>query len=92
MGMDWVPIAVAFAGGTALAKIIDVIYDRVKGATERHRTEVNQMAKQLEDSQRRERIATEHAHEVRVIALRAGVSSADLPVLDFRDDPKGVMR
>ena len=60
--MDWVPVAVAFAGGTALAKIIDVIYDRVKGATERRRTEVDRMAKQLKDSQRRERIATEHAH------------------------------
>ena len=87
--MDWVPVAVAFAGGTALAKIIDVIYDRMKGATERRRTEVDRMAKQLKDSQRRERIATEHAHEVRVIALRAGVPSADLPLLDFRDDPRG---
>ena len=87
--MDWVPVAVAFAGGTALAKIIDVIYDRVKGATERRRTEVDRMARQLKDAQRRERIATEHAHEVRVIALRAGVASADLPLLDFRDDPRG---
>lgn len=87
--MDWVPVAVAFAGGTALAKIIDVIYDRVKGATERRRTEVDRMARQLKDAQRRERIATEHAHEVRVIALRAGVPSADLPLLDFRDDPRG---
>lgn len=87
--MEWVPIAVAFAGGTALAKIIDVIYDRVKGATERRRTEVDRMAKQLKDSRRRERIATEHAHEVRVIALQAGVPSASMPVLDFRDDPRG---
>lgn len=86
MGVEWVPIAVAFAGGTALAKIIDVIYDRVKGATERRRTEVDRMAKQLKDAQRRERIATEHAHEVRVLALRAGVPSSDMPVLDFKDD------
>lgn len=89
MGVEWVPIAVAFAGGTALAKLIDVIYDRVKGATERRRTEVDRIAKQMKDARRRERLAVEHAHEVRVIALRAGVPSSDLPVLDFRDDPRG---
>lgn len=87
---DWVPLAVAFAGGTALTKIIDVIYDKAKGASERRRSEVDRMAKQLKDAQRRERIATEHAHEVRVLALQAGVPSSKLPVLDFRDDPEGV--
>lgn len=87
--MDWVPIAVAFAGGTALTKLIDVVYDKLKGATERRRTEVDRIAKQLKDAQRRERLAIEHAHEVRVIALRAGVPSAAMPVLDFRDDPRG---
>ena len=89
---DWVPLAIAFAGGTALTKIIDVIYDKAKGASERRRTEVDRMARQLKDAQRRERIATEHAHEVRVLALQAGVPSSKLPVLDFRDDPEGVMR
>ena len=87
--MDWVPIAVAFAGGTALTKLIDVVYDKLKGATERRRTEVDRIAKQLKDARRRERLAIEHAHEVRVLALRAGVASAEMPVLDFRDDPRG---
>lgn len=87
--MDWVPIAVAFAGGTALTKLIDVVYDKLKGATERRRTEVDRIAKQLKDAQRRERLAIEHAHEVRVIALRAGVPSTAMPVLDFRDNPRG---
>ena len=87
--MDWVPIAVAFAGGTALTKLIDVVYDKLKGATERRRTEVDRIAKQLRDAQRRERLAIEHAHEMRVIALRAGVASADMPMLDFRDGPRG---
>lgn len=87
--MDWVPIAVAFAGGTALTKLIDVVYDKLKGATERRRTEVDRIAKQLKDARRRERLAVEHAHEVRVLALRAGVPSAAMPVLDFRDDPRG---
>ena len=41
------------------------------------------MAKQLKDAQRRERLAIEHAHEMRVIALRAGVASVDMPLLDF---------
>lgn len=87
--MEWVPIAVAFAGGTALTKLIDVVYDKLKGATERRRTEVDRIAKQLKDAQRRERLAIEHAHEMRVIALRAGVASVDMPLLDFRDDPRG---
>ena len=81
--MEWVPIAVAFAGGTALTKLVDVVYDRWKGATEQRRTEVDRMARQVKDARRRERIAVEHAHEVRVVALRAGVPSSGLPVLDF---------
>ena len=88
--MDWVTLAVAFVGGTGFAKLVGVIGDRWRGATERRRAEVDRMAKQLKDSQRRERIATEHAHEVRVLALQAGVPSSKLPVLDFRDDPEGV--
>lgn len=91
MGVEWVSLAVAFAGGTALAKIVDVLYDRWKGVTERRRSEVDRIAKQLKDARRRERIAVEHAHEVRVIALQAGVSSAKLPVLDFQDSSEGVI-
>ena len=90
MGAEWVPILVALAGGSALTKIIDVVYDRARGATERRRAEVDRMARQLKDAQRRERIAIEHAHEMRVIALSAGVSSTDMPILNFRDDPEGV--
>lgn len=85
MGAEWVPIAVAFAGGTALAKLIDVLYDRWKGVTDRRRSEVDRIAKQLNDAQRRARIAVEHAHEVRVIALRAGVPSSEMPVLSFTE-------
>lgn len=87
--MEWVPIAVAFAGGTALTKIIDVIYDRVKGATERRRSEVDRMARQLRSSQRREHLAIVWGRRLELLAVKYGAPESEMPVLDFRDDSRG---
>lgn len=98
--MDWVTVAVAFVGGTGFAKLVEVVGDRWRGATERRRAEVDRIAAQMsaavaradaavaerDNARRRERIATEHAHELRVLVLQAGVPSSQLPVLDFRDE------
>lgn len=89
MAVEWVPIAVALVGGSALTKVIDVIYDRAKGATERRRGEVDRIAKQLKDAERRERIAVEWGHRNAVAAIRAGVLERDMPVLDFQDGSEG---
>lgn len=88
--MDWVPVAVAFAGGTALAKIIDVIYDRVKGATERRRTEVDRMARELKNAQRREHLALVFARRLELLAVRYGVPEDEMPDLDFKNNDEGV--
>lgn len=92
MGLDfWVPIAVAAVGGGGLAKLIEVVVDRWKGRTEKRRAEVDRIARQLRDARRRERLATEWGHKNAVLAIRAGVPDDKLPVLDFRDDPEGVI-
>lgn len=87
--MEWVPVAVAFAGGTGLAKIIDVLLDRWKGSTDRRRNEVDRIARQLRVASRRERIAVEWGHRNAVLAIRAGVPEKDMPVLNFQDDKGG---
>lgn len=85
----WVLIAVSAVGGGGLAKLVEVVADRWKGRTEKRRAEVDRIAKQLRDAQRRERIAVEWGHANAVLALRAGVPHDKLPTLNFRDDPGG---
>lgn len=85
----WVPLAVAFFGGTGLAKIIDVIYDRIKGATQRRRAEVDRMAKQLRDSRRREHLAIVWGRRLELIAVKYHVPESEMPVLDFKNHNEG---
>lgn len=80
-----IPIAVAFAGGSAFAKIVEVVADNWKGSAGRRRSEVDRIAKHLSDARRRERIATEWGHRNAVLAIRAGVPEKEMPVLDFKD-------
>lgn len=108
-----VAIAVAFVGGGGFTKLVEIIGDKRRGATEKRRAEIDAMATQLaaafiardaayaerdraledrrgalarEDrSARRERMALEHAHELRSQLLQAGVPSSVLPVFDLGD-------
>lgn len=92
--MDWgllVAVAVAFIGGNGFAKILEIVSDNIRGATSKRRAEVDRMARQLRNAQRRERLATEWGHKNAVLAIRAGVTDDKLPVLDFRDEPEGVI-
>ena len=88
-----VSIAVAFVAGQGFSKLIEMVAGWWSQSTSRKRSEVDRISQLLTEAQaqakvsaRRERIATEHAHEVRVLALQAGVPSSKMPVLDFRDD------
>lgn len=90
---QWVTVAVAFVAGQGFGKLVEMIGGWLAGTTSRRRSEVDRISARLTEAQaqakvsaRRERIATEHAHEVRVLALQAGVPSSKMPVLDFKDD------
>lgn len=85
-----VTVAAAFVGGTGFSKLIEVAVDRWKGRTEKRRTEIDRMSKQLSEAldaedraARRVRITLEHASELRRMLLDRGVTSAELPVLDL---------
>lgn len=92
MGLEfWIPIIVAAVGGGGLVKLIEVVWDNLRGRTERRRAEVDRIARQLRDARRRERLATEWGHKNAVLAIRAGVPDDKLPVLNFQDDPEGVI-
>lgn len=89
----WVPLAVAFIAGGGFKTVLEIAVDRINKATGKRRAEVDRMATLLAEAEaakkiaeRRERIATEWGHETRVVALQAGVPSARLPSLDFKDD------
>ena len=90
---QWVTVAVAFVAGQGFGKLVEMIVGWLVGTTSRKRSEVDRISMLLAEAQaqakvaaRRERIATEHAHEVRVLALQAGVPSSKMPVLNFKDD------
>lgn len=76
-----VPIAVALATGTALPKLLDIFNEWRKD----RRTDTITVETRVERAERRMRIAIEWGHENRVAAIKAGVPSSDLPVLDFKD-------
>lgn len=80
-----VPYLVAFIGGSALTKVIEIVADRWKGATERRRSEVDRMARQLRAAQRREHLAILWGRRLEIIAVSYGVPESEMPVLDFKD-------
>lgn len=89
----WVVIAVAFVGGQGFAKVLEMIKDWRAGRTAARRNEVDRMATLLAEAdaratvaERQARIATENMHETRVIALRLGAKSADLPPVYFKNN------
>ena len=76
-----VPVTVALATGTAIPKLLDVFNDWRK----ERRSSAESVETRIERAERRMRIAIEWGHENRVAALKAGVPSSKLPVLDFKD-------
>ena len=78
-----VPVAVALATGTALPKLIDVFNEWRRDR--RREADPAAVESRIDRAERRMRIAIEWGHENRVAAIKAGVPSSELPVLDFRD-------
>ena len=81
----WVPIIVAAVGGGGLAKLAEVVVDRWKGRTERRRAEVDRIAKQLQDAQRREHLAIVWGRRLELLAIKHGASEDEMPTLDFKN-------
>lgn len=86
----WIPVIVAAVGGGGLAKLVDVIFDKVKGRTERRRAEVDRIAKQLHDARRREHLTLVWGRRLELLAVAYGVPEDKMPVLDLRNDPEEV--
>lgn len=87
-----VAVCVAFAGGSGFAKIVEIISDRIRGASARRRAEIDKMASQLSRAvdeekrlSRRERICLEYISELRRMLLDQGVPSSELPKFDLGD-------
>ncbi len=87
--MDWVPIAVAVAGGATIPKLIDVIAAAVTTAGRERRGEVDRLAKQLRDSQRREHMLLLWARRLELLAVRLGARPEEMPVLDYGNSREG---
>ena len=86
----WIPVIVAAVGGGGLAKLVDVIADKVKGRTERRRAEVDRIAKQLRDARRREHLTLVWGRRLELLAVAYGVPEEQMPVLDLRNGNEGV--
>lgn len=89
----WVALAVAFISGGGVFKSYDAIKGLVSSRSSQRRSEVDRMSELLADAEararvaaRRERIATEWGHRNAVLAIRAGVPEAEMPILNFQDD------
>lgn len=90
---QWVALAVAFVAGQGFGKLIEIVTGWWSNSTKRKRSEVDRMSALLAEAEarakvagRRERLATEWGHRNAIIAIRAGVPEADMPILNFRDD------
>lgn len=68
-----------FAGGVVGLEIFRTLRDWITGTMRRRRNEVDRIAREKADSDAWTRIVTEHAHEVRVIAIKAGLDVPDFP-------------
>lgn len=79
-----VQILVALLGGGIGVKLVEVVIDKARGSEARRR-EVDRIAKQLRDAQRREHLAIVWGRRLELLAVQHGVSPADMPVLDFKN-------
>lgn len=73
-------VAVAFAGGTGSAKLIEVLV----GARDRRRTELSP-GQRIDRAETRTRIAIEWGHKNAVLAISLGAKDTQLPVLNLPD-------
>jgi len=74
-----------FAGGVVGLEIFRTLRDWITGTMRRRRDEVDRIARDKADTETWTRIITEHAHEVRVIAIKAGL---DVPAFPTRPAPR----
>lgn len=69
----------SFAGGVVGLEVFRTLRDWITGTLRRRRNEVDRIAREKADADTWTRIITEHAHEVRVIAIKAGLDVPDFP-------------
>lgn len=87
-----VTLAVAFVGGSGFTKLLEVLGDRWRGATERRRAEVDAAAAEAraarvaaDEAVRERRIALELLSATRRVALDHGVPWSALPPVELGD-------
>lgn len=78
-----------FAGGVVGLEIFRTLRDWITGTMRRRRDEVDRIAREKADADTWTRIITEHAHEVRVIAIKAGLDVPDFPTRPAPRSPSG---
>ena len=79
-----VQLLVALMGGGIGVKLIEIAGDKLRGS-EAKRREVDRIAKQLRDAQRREHLALVFARRLELLAVQHGVPPEQMPVLDFKN-------
>lgn len=87
--MDWVPIAVALAGGASIPKLIDVIAAAWTGAAKSRRTDLDRLARQLRTSQRREQAVLVWGRRLELLAVSLGATPEQMPQLDYWEEKGG---
>ena len=79
-----VQLLVALMGGGIGVKLIELAADKARGSGARRR-EIDRMAKQLRDAQRREHLAIVWGRRLELLAVRYGAPQDEMPVLDFKN-------
>lgn len=79
-----VQLLVALMGGGVGVKLIEVAADKIRGS-ETSRREVDRIAKQLRDAQRREHLATIWGRRLELLAVKYGAPAEEMPVLNFNN-------
>lgn len=82
-----ISLVVAFGGGAFIQQGIKGIYWWVTGRQSRERSALRQAMTDLDTEAAYRRRVTEHAHEVRRIAIDHGIPSDELPPFPARNQP-----
>lgn len=79
-----VQLLVALMGGGIGVKLIEIVSDKARGSEARRR-EVDRIATQLRDAQRREHLTLVWGRRLELLAVKHGVPPEKMPVLDFKN-------
>lgn len=84
--VEFTKTVLIFLGGALGVEIFKALRDGITGSMTRRRAEVDRIAREkadredeIHDLETWNRIVTEHAHAVRVIAIQAGLTVPDFP-------------